>query len=85
MDFYNSDEPVTLDIYNDRWEYAQQMAFYIPAGARKAYTVSMGNKKSATNTKPSDMSESEYETLMNEKMDVESFDPDSVSLVFLLT
>lgn len=58
------------------------MNFYIPACAREAYTVSLGNAKSSTNTKPKSSghaSESDYETMLKEAQIVDILDPDPVS------
>lgn len=51
LDFYDNDQPAKMDIYIDRWDYAQHMDFFIPACARAAYTVSLGDAKSTTNIK----------------------------------
>ena len=72
LDLYDSENPIAIDIYNDRWDFASHMAFYIPACARSAYTVSLGNKQSTTKTKPT-------KSLDIEMLDVELNDPDLVS------
>lgn len=82
LELYDNEQATTVDIYNDRWEFAQHMDFFIPACARTAYTVSLGNAKSATNTKPKSNSEkidSDYDAMLREAIDVESNDPDPVS------
>lgn len=50
LDFYNEND-VSFDIYQDRWQYASHMDFFIPACARSAYTISIGNSASVTNLK----------------------------------
>lgn len=45
---YSENEPVDFDIYQDRWEFAEHMNFFIPACARSAYGVSLGNSTSLT-------------------------------------
>lgn len=49
VDMYTDDS--TFDFYEDRWEFAEHMNFFIPASARKAYTVSMGNSASTSSVK----------------------------------
>lgn len=48
-DMYTEDS--TFDVYEDRWEFAEHMNFFIPATARKAFTVSMGNAASTSSVK----------------------------------
>lgn len=49
IDLYSDDS--SFDVYQDRWEFADHMNFYIPACARSASTVSMGNASSSSNMK----------------------------------
>lgn len=51
LDLYTGDGSHKLDIYQDRWPFAEHMDFFIPACARTAHTVSIGDKKSATSLK----------------------------------
>lgn len=49
MEYYKEDGSQSLDIFNDHWDLAEHMAFFIPACARKSTTVSIGNSNSTTN------------------------------------
>lgn len=67
-------------MYSDRWDFAEHMNFYIPACARSAYTVSLGNMQSKTNVKQSTSRKSDIDDML----EVEMFDPDPVSdLLFI--
>lgn len=79
LDLYDSTKPIAIDLYNDRWDFAQHMDFFIPACARSAYTVSLGNKKAKTNLKASTSRE-----LYDEALDVELNDPDPVSISLVI-
>lgn len=52
LDLYDSEKPTKIYLFNDRWDFAEHMDFFIPSCARNSYTVSMGNKQSKTNMKP---------------------------------
>lgn len=82
VDLYDSEKSTKFDLYSDRWDFAEHMDFFIPACARSAYTVSLGNKQAKTNLKPSTSRE-----LYQEALDVELNDPDPVSvhLLFIRT
>lgn len=73
LDFYEN-EDVKLDIYNDRWEFASHMDFYVPACARSAYTISMGDSKCATNIKQKEQQGGDLDLTS----EIEAFDPDEV-------
>lgn len=44
-------EESSFDIYQDRWEFAEHMNFYIAASARNACTISVGNASSLSSLK----------------------------------
>lgn len=77
LDLYDNNKPTKIDLFSDRWDFAEHMDFFIPACARTAYTVSLGNKQSKTNIKKSISRE-----LYDEMLDVELNDPDPVSVLF---
>lgn len=79
LDLYDSEKPTKIDLFSDRWDFAEHMDFFIPACARTAYTVSLGNKQSKTNIKPATILASYYD----EMLDVELNDPDPVSVLFI--
>lgn len=66
LDLYSSDGSHRVDIYKDHWALAEHMNFFIPACARSAHTVSIGDKKTTTNLK-SQMTDGEYESGMTEE------------------
>ncbi|XP_055308301.1 uncharacterized protein LOC129572380, partial [Sitodiplosis mosellana] len=51
LDLYQSDGSQKFDVYESRWPFADHMAFFLPACARTAFTVSIGNSNSETNLK----------------------------------
>lgn len=42
-DVDDGEDTAPYDLYKPRWEYAEHMNFYIPACARAASTISVGN------------------------------------------
>lgn len=83
LDLYDDEQSNEIDIYNDRWDFAEHMNFFIPACARTAYTVSLDDAKSTTKTNSKsagEKSDSEYEAMIQEAIDVEKNDPDLVSI-----
>lgn len=51
LEQYKPDGSQSFDIYESRWQFADHMSFYLPACARSAFTVSIGNSSSETNLK----------------------------------
>lgn len=85
IDLYGDEEPANFDIYNDRWEYAKHMNFFMPACARSAYTVSIGNSTATTNIKQKKtLNETQEIGDGLSAFDIESFDPDEVGILFSL-
>lgn len=64
-DLYSSDL-TSFDIYMDRWPLAEHMSFYIPACARTAHSVSLGNSKSETTLKANSSTTSTISTDLDE-------------------
>lgn len=46
---YNKEPAEAFDLYNDRWDFAEHMQFFIPACVRNAHTITMGNATSTSN------------------------------------
>lgn len=50
-DDLENDESSTIDVYQSRWPFAEHMNFFIPACARSATRISMGNSTMTSNLK----------------------------------
>lgn len=75
LDLYDQEKPTTIDVFSERWDFASHMDFFIPACARSAYTVSLGNTQSKTNVKANASRKSDAA----EMHEIERIDPDPVS------
>lgn len=73
LDLYTSDGTQSVDIYQDRWPYAEHMNFFIPACARSANTVSIGGKKTKTNLK----------SQLSKEITTDEYDEDSTPIEWL--